>query len=139
MLDRKRCSELVDCRRNSQQFWKHLRSTVRSRKTESTIIQGVTWFDYFKKLFKDDQATNDTLHNDTFNFMSEQKDGSSLNVTITNEEIINCINSLRRSCDSGIDGTCIEMFKCTSHKIAPFLNKLFNNILQTGSFPRRME
>ena len=64
--------------------------------------------------------------------MTEQKDGSSLDMTITNEEIINCINSLRSSCASGIDGTCIEMFKCTSHKIAPSLNKLFNNILQTN-------
>ena len=27
------------------------------------------------------------------------------------------------------------MFKCTSHKITPFLNILFNNILQTGLFP----
>ena len=96
-LEKKCRSEFVDCRRNPQKFLKHLKSTVRSRKTESSVIPGVTWFDYFKKIFKDDQATNDTLHNDTFDFMSEQKDGSSLDVTITNEEIINCIYYLRSS------------------------------------------
>ena len=87
-LERKRRSELVDCLRNPQKFWKHLKSTVKSRKTVSSVIPGVIWFDYFKTLFKDDQATNDTLHNDIFDFMSEQKD-SSLDATITNEEFIN--------------------------------------------------
>ena len=80
------------------------------------------------------RENNNDEYNDNI-FENIQYDSSSLNVPICNQEIIDSIRHLKSNRSGGPDGICIEMYKYTLNDILPFLNLLFNEIFDSGSFP----
>jgi hypothetical protein len=58
-----------------------------------------------------------------------------LNFSIKNEEINKAIGKLSYKKACGIDGVLNEMLKSGSTTLVPLLNKLFNLILNSGTFP----
>jgi len=51
------------------------------------------------------------------------------------EEVIACINNLRNTSSSGIDGISAKFVKLAKSTIAPILAKLFNKSMECGEYP----
>ena len=58
-----------------------------------------------------------------------------LNADITIDDVKCSIKRLASGKSAGNDGLNAEYYKCTTEIIAPFLCRLFNNILTTGIVP----
>ena len=58
-----------------------------------------------------------------------------LNFRITDAEIYAAIAKLKNGKASGFDGILNEMIKAGKHALVPALNKIFNFILLSGTFP----
>lgn len=54
---------------------------------------------------------------------------------ISDSIIIESVNTINNNCLPGEDGICIELNKYVIDDILPFLNALFNEILDTGIVP----
>ena len=51
------------------------------------------------------------------------------------EEVLACINNLRNTSSSGIDGISTKFLKLAKSTIAPILAKLFNKSMECGEYP----
>lgn len=120
--------------KNPNAFWNCIkRSQPKILKSEPNISAD-TWYTYFKDLFSH-AHTDDDEQESIFENLRQNRDDSLLDSRITDAEIIRSVNSLRGSCASGLDGICVEMLQSTVHISLPYLNKLFNHILDNGNFP----
>ena len=59
-----------------------------------------------------------------------------MNNEITDEEIIAAIRSLKTNKSCGLDMIKNEMLKASMSSCVPIFNKLFNKILNEGTFPK---
>lgn len=64
-------------------------------------------------------------------------DVQELNSPISAEEILNCMKPMSNGKAPGAAGVIIEMLKCSSDKIVPYLMHIYNKILVTGTFPKQ--
>ena len=107
-------------------------------KEVETSIPARDWYNYFSDLF----SNNDFPQKD-LNFSDEESlrsnrnpvDSSCLNLPIADDEIINSVKSINNNRSPGPDGINIEMYKHTLTLELPYLNKLFNEIFDSGIFP----
>ena len=129
-LKRTKRTNLVDNRHNPNYFWKIIKSQINNY---ADNVPSDKWFEYFKSLFSTDRI-NEPPNESVLDGLQRVRNDTELDCGITNDEIIGSLQLLKNARAPGIDGTCIEMFKATIDTAIPFLNTLFNRILQTGQF-----
>ena len=142
--------KLIDCKSDSQQFWKTLKS-INTKQLHPPSASPQEWFSYFERLLNQevhinvefaDLVENFTAQHDTdCNVCAGHQNGDEitqeLNSLITSEEIVNCIRNMSKGKSGGIDGIIIEMLKCSLHITEPYLRHLYNVILDTGKYPEQ--
>ena len=98
-------------------------------------IEHETWYKHFKDLLnkENSHAAIDNISLN-LNFIPAHS-CDDLNKSITNDEIIRNIRSLKDNKSPGPDGICAELYKYVLHEILPFLNKLFNEIFDSSNIP----
>jgi hypothetical protein len=57
------------------------------------------------------------------------------NILVTDAQVANLLASLRDSTSTGPDGIPPRVLKACYYSLTPFLTALYNNSLETGSFP----
>ena len=129
-----RANSLANQLKNSQTFWKDLKSLYNddksSRSTEN-VIEENEWYQHFKGLFMSE--------NNDFNSPDSSLDENSdsvLNQQITEQEIKDSIARLKTGKASGLDKISAEMLKSGGTLIITFLIRLFNEIFSTGHYPQ---
>ena len=131
-FERERRNELIKQRKNPSKFWKLIKDAKPGN--SNVTIPIVEWFDYFRDLFSS-KTFVDVPEETYVEGSGWNADVVYLDIEITNEEIKNSVKNFRNGCAPGIDGNCIEMFKYTLDITLPYLNRLFNKILEKGQFP----
>ena len=107
-------------------------------------ITGSEWINYFKELLNNDvnidedfkTMTDDFLkqHNELCN-ACDNKTVDFLNDEISRVEIFKAIYSLINGKAARDDGIVGEMLKISKYVLIPHLFILFNNILESGTYP----
>ena len=137
---RQRRTNLLESSKKPAEFWKCIKSANSKPvcKNACEQVSSDAWFSYFEKLFSTPELpeTEEDLP-DLFDGAEVPNiDNETLDDPITNDEIVNSIKSLKSACAAGLDGTCMEMYKCTIDTTLPYLNSLFNSILSSRQFPQ---
>jgi len=130
--------KLIESRKEPKQFWSYIRNTeniIDSNVSDTDNISSNGWFDYFQSLLNDDNVEDININETPNNEI--QPDNDILNRPITENEIKCSIKNLHKNKSPGPDGICIEIYKHTLDTISPFLYRLFNEILESGSFPEQ--
>ena len=135
-LERTKRTSLIDNRHNPNNFWKNIKSQNKNTQINNYAdnVPSDKWFEYFKSLFSTDRINEPPMES-ILDELQQERNDADLDCKITNDEIIDSLKSPKSARAPGIDGTCIEMYKTTIDTTIPFLNALFNRILQTGQFP----
>jgi hypothetical protein len=118
--------------KNPKQYWSYLNKLKpKSKITTTPTLEELQ--EHFKEL------NTNTINDNRFNDTNDQSHYTSttLNSTITKEEIEKCITNLKNSkTPSPFDNILNEYIKSTKHLLMPVYCKLFNYILETGFIPQ---
>ncbi|MEW8548255.1 MAG: reverse transcriptase family protein [Candidatus Thiodiazotropha sp.] len=115
--------------KNPKEYWKFINSLKTQTKHTSPGLD--EFCDFFKNLNSSEDEDTE-LPNLNFDINNEI-----LNATITQDEILRCINNLNNGKTSGLDKILNEYIKTTKDIFLPIYEKLFNIILDTGFFPEQ--
>ena len=120
-------------------FWKVL-GELRDFDKETTLnpIGPDEWLRHFTNLMNGTfKETNSNLDKHMDEFVAANKDNifNELNFRITENEVQKAIASLKRGKAAGQDLILNEMIKTGMATLTPVFTKLFNQILNSGSFP----
>ena len=127
-------SKLAQNVSNSAKFWKDVKNLGGCRK--STVRNDINideWSKHFRNVFA--QCNNVRKENRQRNDGIASEDNSSLNKTITEEEVTQAIKNLKCGKASGTDGILAEMLKASATNSTLFLVRLFNCIFESGIYP----
>ena len=122
---------------HSQDVWRQI-NKLRKESTveEETLISPEAWIQHFRQLLYDNNETNE---NTNFANDSDETENLShdeiLGKPITPKEIDEHISNLKTKKASSMDSTLNEMIKHGRYFLLPSLEKIFNDILNTGKFP----
>ena len=128
-------------------LWSTLRQINSTYSPSNTSIQLEQRHTYFSRLFARDGAVHDEFHlseeldsllstvDDILPGVRDEINNDMLNSPISEKEIINSINNLKRGKAGGPDAIIGEFFQSTINYIVPFLNILFNKMWDSGAFP----
>ena len=122
---------------HSQDVWRQI-NKLRKESTvhENTLISPEEWIPHFRQLLYDNNETNE---NTNFANDSDETENLShdeiLGKPITPKEIDEHISNLKTKKASSMDSTLNEMIKHGRYFLLPSLEKIFNDILNTGKFP----
>ena len=120
-------------------FWADVKALSRPISVRS-FISAERWFDHFKSLFSssgEGNAKDDVANDDVY--VGEQIIDDELDSPISEEEVEAAIHSLKNKKAPGVDGILNEMLKSSLHVIKPFIIRLFNQIWDTGIFPKEWQ
>ena len=134
---RKKREALKAASKNPKEFWKLIKENRMTKEVE-TSIPARDWYNYFSDLFSNnDFPQKDLDFSDEESLRSNRNpvDSSCLNLPIADDEIINSVKSRNNNRSPGPDGINIEMYKHTLTLTLPYLNKLFNEMFDSGIFP----
>lgn len=115
-------------------FWECLNNLRKTKKVTKNDITPDEWDTHFKSLLFDKSET--PLENNAQS-LDEDCDDSILNASFTEKEIQQHINKLKTKKAPGSDGILNEMIKHGRFYLVPLINKLFNDIMNSGSFPKQ--
>ena len=119
----------------SNKFWKNLKSLYnenkKNDKTEVTITCN-EWYSHFQSLFKSEHVINSTPPESKIDEDIE----STLNQTISENEVSDSICRLKTGKASGLDDINAEMLKSGGRLVIIFLTRLFNKVFESGCYPR---
>ena len=123
--------DIVNSTRDSKLFWKQ----IKSLRTVNTVanIDPETWLQHFQSVFSLSNSFDDCTI-----YVSREicaPDYSILNSEITQSEISDAVNYLKKNKSAGADGILSEMLKCSQSMLMPHLHSLFNAIFDQGLFP----
>ncbi len=126
---------LEDSINDSKQFWLELKS-FNPKKTEN-CIHIEEWYKYFENLFASPDKDPDSHY---YHGAPESKSNMPfvnqiLDAPITRDEILESIQHLKCNKSPGIDDTISEFFKNSADILLPYLELIFNVILETSIFP----
>lgn len=122
--------KIRNMRSNSpKQYWNYVNRL--SSKTSTSNVDIDMFYDYFKDLNSNENPDSDVPEPDFPNVDLDNE----LDVEITRDEIIKCIQKLKNGKRSGLDNIANEYIKNTSDMFMPVYVKLFNRILDTGILP----
>ena len=133
--------KLIDNKKDSKKFWKTIRG-VFARRNKVANISLNKWEEHFSQLLNPQQEMDearDESHEEIPN-TTQQREANTitddmLDKEISNEEIKQACQKMKNGKAAGMDGLPSELLKLAEDKIRPYLNKLFNKIFLTGSFP----
>ena len=116
-------------------YWKMLNVKAQSKSPAASLD---AFFEHFKTLNLLPAEHTEGCHNvqGVDVTLGDLQDTNSLDMAITQEEIVKVVKSLKNGKAAGIDGINNEYLKCTIDKLAPVYEKLFNLVLSTGDFPK---
>ena len=117
--------------KSPKDFWKVINSI--NKKQEDTTISLDTLYDYFKTLNTTNE-TEDNQFSEEFT-LDNSDDEELLNSSITEGEILKCINSLKNNKSSANDRIINEYLKTTANLMLPIYVSYFNLIFDTGIIP----
>ena len=115
---------------------------MKRQKVSQSSINKDDWCDYFKSLLAESGGVN--IHPEHTECLEEHDIGCDIcttneptmsNASVTYDEILYVINTMRNNKAPGPDGLIIEMFKSSKNLMIPKLLSLFNSILLSGVFP----
>ena len=122
----------------SGDFWK-LINKIRKSETidESSDIPPEDWIKHFQNLLYDKEETQEshTVVNSPNNLDETTQSDEILNGPITVKEIYDQISKLKNKKAPGTDTLLNEMLKHGRYYLIPSLERIFNDIIETGTFP----
>ena len=131
---------------NPKEFWKLLEKLNISNRVDidpTDAVDSQNWETHFSKLLNENRSTLfDTQHQKVVENMISDYDSQphttnlNLDYPVTEDEIKICVKKLKTGKSSGTDSISNEMLKAASPYIMPYLLKLFNDILDSGNFPK---
>ena len=127
--------------KNPKTFWNLINKLSHSHICENNAIPHNEFINHFKKLSseeKDSQSFHKKINNE-FNDLKKQLETNDtlneFNDKISPEEIINTIKSLKNGKSTAADMISNEMLKYGKETLVKPLQKIFNNVFESGSFP----
>ena len=126
---------LIQVHKSPKEFWKLLREDNSCFNDNSNNISSEEWYKYYSQLLTNRNVISDENLPGGFSFVENNFDCSILNEPINDEEILKSVRSTKNNKSPGPDGINAEMYKETLILILPYLNKLFNAIFDSGTFP----
>jgi exonuclease III len=123
-----------------QAYWKlfeQLKGTE-TNKVASCPISSKEWVDHFSTLVTRDSDLDSNFNQYMTQYVLSNKEKifNELNLSISEQEIINAIRTLKKGKACGPDLVLNEMIKTGQTVLVPLLHKLFNKILVNGEFPK---
>ena len=126
--------------RNPKGYWALL-DELRDKKSKRSECNGPIsadeWVQHYKKLYSiapTTEAELNTVDQEILHFEKEQF-FSELDFVITEKELMNAVKKLKKGKSAGLDGITNEVIKASVPYCVKFYLKLFNSILNSGSFP----
>ena len=130
--------------KNPTAFWNLLKKLKNEKSTDQEVIPTDTWVEHFKSIHSRSRLEKQVFD---YNFEKEilnklkvlQKDNTSqgpLDYCVTESEICTAIQALKTKKASGEDMIVNEMLKGGKILLLRPLAKLFNSVLETGTFPQ---
>ena len=129
---------------NAKKFWGTIKSRMNSKPNASSITND-EWFNHFHSVFNNDVNANtllpsegnsqDEIFADDNCLAVNTTDCTSLDVEISESEVISAIGALKNGKAAGPDGFSGEFVKYSSPLVVTFLTKLFNKLFNSGTFP----
>ena len=118
------------------EFWKvlNLLKSEEMHENPASNISHTEWSEYFKDLNHNKATPNLDLRDKTQKLLENIPDNI-LNDSIQENEIIKAISNLKNKKAQGLDKIRNEMLRYSQHILLPCLVKVFNIILQSGSYP----
>lgn len=118
---------------DSKLFWREARSINGKSHRQPPNISDNEWLEHFRGVLGSNKGDNLEVERGCENATDNYVDA--LDRPITSEEISNAIKHLKSNKSAGLDGILAEMLKCSSSRILPLLEQLFNAIFDTGQYP----
>lgn len=125
---------------NPKMFWKLL-DTLKNQEINKNEqepggrIEPSIWYDYYKKLY-DNNNENEEGFTEQLKNLEQLTVFNELDYVITEGEVRMAISCLKNKKAQGLDMISNEMIKCGRDVLIPHLAKIFNKILNSGSYPR---
>jgi hypothetical protein len=119
-------------------FWKLLNSLKPEMKNSSdSCIDLATWHTHFKNINSIPQCQTQLVAklNDMLKGLDSSAGNELLDKVISQREILQACKNLK-NVECGMDGILNEMIKYGHHALLPCLEKLFNIILSSGTYPK---
>lgn len=125
---------------NPKSYWnliKELKEDISDGPENS--IQSNVWFSYFHSLNFNSDKFKDRLEeiNKKVKKLEKNQTFCELDFKITIKEILDAVNKLKNNKAAGLDGIPNEILKSGGSIFAPVLQKLFNLIFCSGTYPRK--
>ena len=122
---------------HSQDVWRQINKLRKESTVEgNTLISPEAWIQHFRQLLYDNNETNENTNfaNDS-DETENLSDDEILGKPITPKEIHEHILKLKTKQASSMDSILNEMIKHGRYFLLPSLEKIFNDILNSGKFP----
>lgn len=127
---------------NPGEFWKFVKElrkldSEKNTKIQSDIIQPDRWFTHFESLLDTQRKIHDSMISieDEIEKLKNEPFFNELDFSITENEIKRAISGLKKGKACGLDNINNEMMKISQAACLSLYQKLFNKILQSGTFP----
>ena len=118
---------------NSRIFWNHIKRLNHRFVTPPNISKD-EWLEYFKRVFQE-AASVGALLLEPEPYLEEESEDY-LNSEIEEGEIVSAIDQLQTHKACGPDKVIAEMLKSCTRLLLPYLQTLFNAIMNSGLFPK---
>ncbi|RUM94596.1 MAG: hypothetical protein DSZ28_02380 [Thiothrix sp.] len=119
---------------DSKIFWKQIRSLMFKPQIQNNIEKNA-WVQHFKRIYSNDASDNVLQMPIPSPLLDGDADFEYLESEITPDEIRRSIKSLKTGKAPGPDTILNEMIICSADCVVHYLTKLFNAILDNGTFP----
>ena len=122
---------------NKNEFWKYLTSMKGMTKNEEEDLPPLDkLIKHFKTLYSDETSKSSVTSIDDYADNRTKHKFNVLNDELNENEVTECIRTLKNKKSPGDDQINNEMIKCTNKEGIRLLTKLFNTILKVGYFPK---
>ena len=135
---------------NSKIFWRKVKNLTRNTyNTSKNSISAHAWFNYFKTLLNIEEVNEENAityadfeFETEFSVRTHNEDNGCydcqegiLDDIITEEEILEALNNLKRGKAAGPDGICSDFFIESKNIVVKLLHPLFNKVFESGIYP----
>ena len=124
-------NSLLNSIHSQKEFWNAMKNISFRRKQPKNNIDSHTWFLHFRNLLEKNSNDDDTQED-----LHDTQTDAYFNRPICKEEIIYALRKIKNHKAAGPDGIIGEMYKYANDYVIQLLEKLFNNIFDTGRFPQ---
>ncbi len=124
-------------------FWREIHFMLGKKQWEPQEIEPETWFTHFNSLLNTNNDNDNTFDTQFQKYVTSSMEtlenvapvNGVIDYPISKEEITKSINKLKSGKSCGPDSITNEMLKCGGDVFHDVITKLFNRVLQSGSYP----